>query len=57
MTTEEMKSKAQSFGLHTGEFVALRHIYQNWKMETKVSEDYFLRKVSELLGASQNREA
>lgn len=54
MITEEIKARAEYYGFHTGEFVALRQIYNNWKPDTKVSEDYFLRKVSELLGAKKN---
>lgn len=48
MTQEELKAKAKSFGLYTGEFVALRKIYNN-RRGPEANEDEFIRAVVELL--------
>jgi hypothetical protein len=57
MVTEEIKAEARSFGFHTGEYVALKHIYQNREQDARITERGFLSVVSEMLGASQEREA
>lgn len=50
MTQEELKAKAKSFGLSTGEFVALRHIHSHFGGTDK-NVDEFVGEVVKLLRA------
>ena len=57
MTKEEKKQVAKSYGIGTGEFVALKRIYKNQNKNSDISEDDFLDAVIDLLGIRQNGEA
>ena len=54
MTIEEKKQMAKSYGIGTGELVALKRIYKNQNKNSNMSEDDFLDAVIDLLDIRQN---